>query len=397
MGRSGNMNTKRNTKRNNKDAEEIRILITTPSFDSGAWIYCDQIINRLFSKFSTGRGFKVVAVGLGKVPHKPSYKVITIPYLSFNHWGYITAMNPVFAILWHLPHFIISAIVSLFFKPDIVISNGFVAILSLLWEKIRSSRLVVLHQVHGSISASGALTRKAIGFLCEPLDLVVANSDDTLNEILPLCSREKIIMAENFAEDFFFENEITKPRTDCLNVLYVGRLDDGKLCGLLLELARRHLNDPAFRFDFVGEGRFEEEIKRLEKAGSNIKYHGYIKDRKTLREIYKEADVVWSYTDENYISMPAAEALACGRPIIVPGISAGTQKPINKSIVPGDVGFIIYPYDIPTAERVLREIRSRGISDEFRERCRQYVRTKYSSRNLDEAARRIVELLKQTT
>ncbi len=368
----------------------VKVLVTTPSFDSGAWFFTSAFVNRFRANLENSQ---VLAVGMGKVPRKPGFKAITIPYPSFNRWGHFTAINPFFALLWHFPQFIIGAIVSLFYKPDIVISNGFVSILPVVWEKLRGSKLVVLHQFHGSISSSSNFIRRVVRLLCGALDLIITNSYDTMNEVIPLCDFEKVVKAELFADEIFFKGDIAKPKSDAFTILYVGRLDDGKLCGLLLELVTRRLNDPALRFEFVGEGQFEGEIRKLENMGSNVKYHGYVASSAALRKLYETADVVWSYTDENYMSMPAVEALACGRPIIVPGISAATRNPINKDIVPEHVGLIIDPYEIETAESLILDLQARGISDDFRRSCRKYAEAKYSSKNLDEAVGALLSLL----
>lgn len=95
-----------------------------------------------------------------------------------------------------------------------------------------------------------------------------------------------------------------------LNYLYIGRLSPEKNISALIEVFRQRREN----LTIVGSGPDEKLLKEM--AGSNIKFLGYV-DNKKLEKIYQAADVFILPSKSEPWGLVIDEALSFGLPIIV--------------------------------------------------------------------------------
>jgi glycosyltransferase involved in cell wall biosynthesis len=328
----------------------------------------------------------ILAVGLGKVFHRSRYKYFTVPYPRYDRWGFITGRNSVLIFLWYLPLFVIGNLIILWKRPRFIIGNGFASVAGLMLAKPLGCRLIITHQVKGSFVGMSGLPKRIFDKSLSSADLIVANSEGCARDLHGLVPEENLLTLELWADDLFFEDPVEKAEQDILTLLYVGRMDDPKFCFSAVDLAREFAGRQGIKFVFAGVGKYSSEIKRLSQTTSNIEYAGYVRDRKLLKELYRRADVVWAYADETYLGLPAIEALACGRPIIVPKYAIMTFKerrdPVDEALVPPDIGWLVDPFDLEATKVLVSGLISEGIDDSMRQVCRSLALEKYSRSNI---------------
>jgi len=374
-------------------AKKNKILFVTQWFSCGSWICIDRILKRLIDYNN-----KIYVLGLGKnYDKKKKVSYFCLPYFRYDRWGFITVWNPLISFLWILPIFILGIFSIFINQPKIVISNGLTLGLSLgPFIKLIGSRSIIMY--HSYIGKYGRFVRAFLKFLSNTIDLVVVNSKGSFCNINLIVNSNKIVMNEHSVEDFFFDGSLEYQLNQPFTILYVGRLDRDKFCFILIEIAKRLKDNKEFLFLFVGVGEYAREIKKLERESSNVKYLGYIENKLELRQLYQRANIVWSFADESYLALPATEALACGRPIIIPKIPAlGPDKiysQIDKELVPGDIGWIVDPYNIQEIIEKLIWIKEQKIDYSMQKICRDYAKQKYSNKNLQESLDRIIAILK---
>jgi glycosyltransferase involved in cell wall biosynthesis len=377
-----------------KERGRKRVLVITPAFSGGSWICIEKILEVLAE-----RDIEIRAIGLGKVFRRnDGFKYLAIPFPRYDRWGFVTSAHPLVAFLWNLPLLFLGTAALFIYKPDMVISNGFSSGLTIgPLSSLLRKKLVIMY--HGYIGGylSGINTRIVIA-LEKTTDLVVVNSEDSYEDIRSIVPEEKIVINEHYADELFFEEEPRVVGNGSFTILYVGRIDADKLCYPLIQLASDLGGNPAFKFVFVGVGEFANRVREIEKNFGNVMYLGYVEDRKRLRELYLESDLVWSFADENYLALSAVESLACGTPIMVPKIVALPVKTaknieVNKKLVPEKIGWLIDPNDRDGIRHTISEIRDRGISSEMRDNCREYARLHHSIENLHSTVERVYSCL----
>jgi len=370
-----------------------KVLVITPSLAGGSWIATQKILNTL------SEDAQISVVGLGRVTEKnKKLKFYEIPYPKYESWGKIHSKNPIFAILWNLPLTFSFLFLFVTKKPSLVISNGFSSSLLIApLVKALNSNFIVFY--HGSIFGfMSARAKKIVKLLSKYTDLIVVNSIGSKNDIKSLFSSRKIIVNEHFADEIFFKTSIRSESNKKLRVLYVGSLNKEKIFLPLIDIARKLENDNSFKFTFVGRGRDQGEIEKLSKESKNVSYLGYVGDRKKMKKIYDNSDILWSCADETYLAMPATEALASGVPLLIPKYPALHQKNhmkvmIGEEIVPKKVGWLLDTNDVNKCFMIIKKIQAEGISKKMRENCIEYAKLKYSPSNLTQTIDRIMQYL----
>ena len=279
-----------------------------------------------------------------------------------------------------------------------IISNGLGSSLGIAWAiNLLRKRLIICF--HGDLDENplqgiSGLIKK----LCESIDLIIVNSGGSYNNVQPIILNSKIVINEHCAEDLFFSDSPKPLSTKPFVIFYVGRLDEEKLCSPLIDLATKFRNNDDYLFLFAGVGEYASRIKNLEKSSNNIRNLGYINDRIELKKLYLSASVVWSFADETYLALPAIEALACGRPIIIPKIAALRNKikqkiEIDKNLVPSEIGWLVDPFNPHDILRLIIGLREQGIKIEMNQACRDYAMKRYSRKNLENTVTKIEDLL----
>lgn len=372
-----------------------KILVVTPSFAGGSWVASEKILDKLSLKSD------IFVIGLGNIFRRnKKFSYFSIPYPRYVSWGAIHSKNPLLALLWTLPLSFCFAILVLYKRPSLVITNGFSSslLLSPVIKMIGANFIVLYHgNILGFMSKN---TQKMVRFLSNFVDLVIVNSKGSFDDIKVVIPKEKILVNEHFAEELFFKDfNKNRKRSGVFKISYVGSLNKEKLFYPLVEISRKLRNNKQFNFTFAGIGELQSEIEALSKENSNISYLGYISNRQKLKKLYEQSDVLWSSADETYLTMPAIEALATGTPIIIPKYPALSQKremriKIKKSLVPNNIGWLIDTKDTMNCYRLIRNIQKKGIPESMKKNCYEYAKKRYTPANLNQTIKKINFYLK---
>lgn len=373
-----------------------RVLVITPSFSGGSWVATEKVLNALLTK-----NVNIFAVGLGEVTHRNKrLRYFSIPYPKYVSWGAIHSRTPLLALLWNLPLSLVFIFILLYNRPNLVIANGFSSSL-LISPFIKLIRVNYVVMYHGNILGFlSKRTKKVIKSLSKFVDLVVVNSKGGFEDIGVVIPKRKILINEHFADDLFFKkNKEREKKPSKLTVLYVGSLNKEKLFFPLVEVAKKLKNHKKFKFIFAGVGSDQAEVEELSRKASNILFLGYVGDRNKLKDLYCNSDVLWSFADETYLGIPAAESLATGTPIIVPKYPAlsqkeGLNKIIKKDIVPDEIGWLVDTNNIEECYKLIQNIQKKGISELMKKNCYEYALEHYNPKNLDKTIERINYFLK---
>ncbi len=114
------------------------------------------------------------------------------------------------------------------------------------------------------------------------------------------------------------------------NILYVGRLTKDKGVDLLVKAAQ---GLKELKFNIVGQGEDEDEIKKMDKSGV-VKFYPWQKQN-DLREFYKKADIfVHPARWPEPFGMTVVEAMASGVPVI-------TTEGTGSSEIASEGGIIV--------------------------------------------------------
>ncbi len=370
-----------------------KLLVVTPAFSGGSWICIERILQQLQTDY------RIVCAGLGGVFHRqPEIKYYSIPFPRYDKWGYLTNLGALISMLWNLPLLLLAIIFGIFSRNKAVITNGFaIALMLLPFRWLFGGKMVVMY--HGYIAKKVAWQSSFLRFWCAGVDLVVVNSRGSVENVLDFIPRERIVTNEHFAENRFFEKDLAKPDGKII-IQFVGRLDSDKMCLPLIEAAERIAADtqrPDLQFRFIGVGEFQDQLSKIADMYEQVEYFGYVSDREKISALISEADVVWSYADETYLTLPAVEALASGTPIIIPKYAALTEKikqkiTIDSDLVPKEIGWIIDPFNPEEVASFLCTLEEKQLNS-MRSTSREYARSRYSEANLRQTVIRIKEKL----
>jgi glycosyltransferase involved in cell wall biosynthesis len=233
------------------------------------------------------------------------------------------------------------------------------------------------------------------------VDEIFVNSEGSRKDVLTVISpmNTKVITIYHWAHNAFFSSkEIDRLSlreknglTNKFVILYVGDMTREKLVPMLLDVIEKLKNYDDFseiQTIFVGTGELVGSVKKLEKQYKNIQYLGYVGNREKLSELYSVADLVWSFGDTTYLARPAVEGLASGTPIIIPDVSAVTNKALHNvkiglDLVPPEIGWLIDGSDSEGVSKLLIKIkRGKLITPNMRAFCREYAKKNHSTKNM---------------
>jgi glycosyltransferase involved in cell wall biosynthesis len=360
-----------------------KILVVSPTLSGGSWLVEEKLLARLNHK-----KISVYIAALGRVyyPNK-TYRYSILPYPHYDRWGRITEIHPIFNLIWNLPLIVLACFLVMYYRPKVVVYNGLPLALSIS-PLCRLLKIRTVLMFHSYIANYSKLTHAILSLFARAVDTAVVNSKGSFFDLASIISQKKIIINEHFAEEVFFKGPIRKKSSRTFTVFYVGRLDSDKLCYPLIQVAQKLAHDARFKFVFAGVGEYAREIKRMVKESSNISYLHYLSNREMLKKMYQHADVLWSYADKTYLSMPAVEALTSGTPIIIPyiqpfGKDNDPSVRIGNDVVPKKIGWLIDPNNQNEIRNLLLTLYRRKISHQTRLDCRAYAKMRYSKKNQD--------------
>ena len=368
------------------------LLIATPELGGGSWVCIYEFVKVAYPHSQT----LVTTLGLPK-ENPNDMTVFKIPYPSYQKLGPNVSSNILFVLLYKMPLFLMLTIVSLIYRPQTIIGNGFItSIACILPAKIVKARIIA--SFHGHVRHTiGPSIRHLVRFLCNSFDLVTVNSIGSKDDASMLIDPNKILVIEHSADDIFFQNRNRAALREKMSlkdkfvILYVGRMDVEKSFDALLSAFKNLSGVNDIVLFIVGTGNLEGRVRLMEKESINIKYFGYLTDRQQLAELYTVADVVWSYADETYLAKPAIESLASGTPIIIPDKPAIYRKAkagirIDPKLVPKDIGWIVDASETSEIVQLISSIKAKSIVlKQMRANCVRYAKINHSPESLRKA------------
>jgi glycosyltransferase involved in cell wall biosynthesis len=377
--------------------EKKDILVVTPALSGGGWISLEEPINNSANRFN------FTVVGLGPVRQRASkYALYRMPYFDYSKASDTLASIFPLNFLYNFPLIVMASFLIIARRPKIIIGNGFFSAYAVAFlAKTMGARVVISY--HGCFEYYlGRVMTKIVRALSKNVDEIFVNSEGSRKDVLDVIrpTNLKVITVNHWAHDAFFlktesDRLILKEKYGFTNkfvILYVGDISREKLVPMLLDTiaALKNYDDFSdFEIMFAGTGELVGLVKKLEEQYKNIKYLGYVGDREKLSELYSIADIVWSFGDTTYLARPAVEALASGTPIIIPDVSAVTNKAlhnvrISRDIVPTDIGWLIDGNDAQGVSNLLIKIKRQKLIDPImRATCRQYAQRNYGMKNIE--------------
>ncbi len=375
-----------------------KILFVTPAVSGGSWHFADEILQR------TSTGFRVFIAALGRSPvQTKTFTVFDLAYPSYQRYGQLTSLHVAFAVFCEVPLAVLANLLVLIHRPKIVIGNGLLAcLMTMPAARATRAKLILFH--NGSIrSYVEGMVRRWVQIFAKFIEHVFVNSIGSRDDICSIINPERVTVVKHWADDLFFEGSDRDRLRNKFGfdgrfvVLYVGRLDRDKQVGLLLNVCETLKSERKFLFVFCGDGEFASHVQSMAKTDGTAKYVGHIRDRHYLRDLYRAADVVWSFADTTYIAKPAVEALACGTPIIIPDISAVPPKgylaskfrwnrKVPQDLIPKNIGWIVDTGDLGKAVDLLSKIRDLDLYA-MRRDCVSYAIKNHSTRNIEPVLR----------
>lgn len=151
-------------------------------------------------------------------------------------------------------------------------------------------------------------------FTAESLRTYYAFDESKLSVVLGAVDPTLGVIDEDYADDL----REALGDADELLVAYVGRLDPEKGVETLADSALScHRDGVPARFVFAGSGQLREALEaKLEPLGPRARFLGYLAPR-PLRQLYRAADLVVVPSLYEPLGLVAAEAMACGTPVVV--------------------------------------------------------------------------------
>jgi len=384
-----------------KSATPQKILVLTPTLTGGSWVCIEDLIAAAVDRFS----FRVIGLGPMRGGAPDSVVILRIPYFMFDKLGARLGSNIFFNALYQIPLIFVASFYLLFFRPDVVLSNGFTPILTLaVLARLLGMRVIVyygsfLKRVIGNRIILGLF--RTLNFM---VDCVFVNSRGSRDDVASFIDRRKILVVEHWT-DFqpFSAAERERLRREVgldsqLLVLYVGKLSEDKPLDYLLNVIEILGNHEHIRFWFVGSGELSPWVKEAARRFSNVSYLGFVGNVRRLMELYTIADVTWSYADETYLARPAIESLAMGTPIMIPDTPAISEKKgrvrLSEALFPANIGWLVRADNAREIAGLLRDIREGSVSgnlDSVRKACAEYASENYSRKNIEAAIAVIAE------
>jgi len=193
--------------------------------------------------------------------------------------------------------------------------------------------------------------------------------------------------------ELFFPNLGTRITTFVpKRILFVGQLEPTRgLADLLraLSLLSRKRND--WHLDVVGNGssrsKYEELAAELQ-LGDKVAFLG-LKTKREVAELMRQSDLFVLPSLAETFSVPAAEALACGLPVL------STRCGAPEEFIVDDVGKLVAPRD-PDAMFTGLDWMLDNLHRYSRDRVAQYARERYSSRVVGEKLHSLYRSLVRT-
>lgn len=108
-------------------------------------------------------------------------------------------------------------------------------------------------------------------------------------------------------------------------LLYLGRIDESKNCGVLLEFFSRFLEESGAQLDLVLAGKVNMPLEEQE----HVRSLGFVSEEEKYALLAQARGLVLASEFES-LSMVVLESMAMGRPVLVNGKCAVLRAPLPK-------------------------------------------------------------------
>lgn len=373
-----------------------KLLLGTPTLTGGSWVVIEDLFPFLLDTF------ELQTIGLGTHRDAKAGETLKIPYYSFEKVNPKIGRNIYLNILFQIPLQIVLLYKLITYRPDVILSNGFTPIVSLIiTAKILKVPIFIYYGSFLEDWVKNKLVLYQVKILGGLVDGVFVNSQLSKNDLKAFVNENKITVV-NHSTDFKPFDINTRPdirkhlgiNNKEFVIAYVNRFIPAKGFKTLCELMKISNDIPNLKFRIGGDGIMLEEFLTIAKIRSNIKYLGFIVDREIIKKELTAADLVWTSADETYIVKPAVEALTMGTPIMIPDVAGIEEKyyskvRLKKTLIPSTVGWIVNNEDVNEIHDLIKDLVENRLTDSMRRNCIDYAHEHYSSKNLLSAVEKL--------
>ena len=181
---------------------------------------------------------------------------------------------------------------------------------------------------------------------------VIAVSRGLADRIAPLCALP-VRVVPNAVDDRFFRTDLNRAEGDVFPFLSIGSLDKNKgMDALLRAFAEARRICPKISLTIAGDGPERETLEALcEELGVSdaVRFTGRV-SREKCAELYAACGAFVLASRVETFGLVLAEAMACGRPIIM------TDTGARRDLVTGETGIAVDIDDAGALSRAMTEI-----------------------------------------
>ena len=217
------------------------------------------------------------------------------------------------------------------------------------------------------------LVKAWLAFRCADRVLPASRALQNAIERYGLGGRFKVI-PNVIDTNVFFPSPDVRSNPEAKRIVFVGQLAPVKGIPYLLKAAARLRAKRAdWQLDIVGEGKQRTEYQRLAEdlgLGDAVAFHG-ARSRREVAEFMQRADLFVLSSLAETFSVPAAEAMACGTPVV------STRCGGPEEFIVEDVGVLVASQDADALFRGLDQMLD-NLHLYSRQRISRYARERFS-------------------
>lgn len=375
-----------------------KLLICTPTLTSGSWVVIENLLPFLERKF------EINIVGLGEGRTYKDIPTTKIQYKSFETINPKFGSNIFYNAFYQLP-LQFTIIYKLFkFRPNIILSNGFGPLLTiLLFTKILNIKVAVYYGTHLGTWFDYPLVLPMLKILNNFVDIVFLNSSDSKEDASNFLDEKKLMIVDHSTPYTTFSDSTRNELRKKYNLqhsdfvfIHANRQVPSKNVHTLLKLLEKTIHIKNLKYYFAGEGTMLDQILELEKKHPDqVKYLGKIGviDKTELREWLTIADLAWVNAETTYMALSGVEALAHGTPIIISNEIYHQTRLVPESLIPKNVGWVVKHDDIDTMAKLIEEIVVKRLTHNMRKAASEDAQEKFSTRNLENVANKLISII----
>lgn len=384
---------------------ELRILVTnkiSPEFGGGAELVIKEVGKRL-----RARGHAVFLLTTSESANSPHFKfsqglaTYYIPTLLKSMYGNkrLRYLLPRYSFYLFSSPFISKFVREL--NADVIHDYASPIPSWAAWvsRRLNIPTILTVHEVlrkkafkcHDPITALGKLLGDYFIKFLSPHH-IIAVSKFTKRMLMGLgVEEEKISVVPNAVDHKIFHppDNLEKDRNP--SVVCINRLAPQKRVSHILRAAKKVVEEiPNVSFYIIGRGKLEDELRSIRtQMGLNKNVHilGFLPLNEVVRYLQRATVFVTSSIQEGF-GLAAAEAMACGTPVVAYDVPA-----LNELIANGEDGLLVEDGDIQKlSQAIVYLLKNRELAEKFGRRAAQKVREKY---DWDKAAEQVIDIYKR--